>query len=676
MSSQNFSNNSRLNSDSSDAKRSPRGTDADSKLHRRSRSGCFTCRLRRKKCDESKPICRACKHLGVECEYKRPIWWAHPERRRTQKELIKDLIKNTKLAQEKQDKAEKQPLTTPAIQSSVNTPPSLCHSLPTNDAHSDYQPHTRAPSVDSNFSPQFDLQTPQDFFNSTPMMPPPQWTSMHTPYPHYAPFEVDIKTERQMFVNDMPAQKESVISTFTTFQTPPMLDSALMADASVENWVSQEYYESHAEQFIEEPLDFNFFDFPHTPLPPSQQTQIKVEEGDEYLLSHFLQNVTRLIFPVLDVNQHGSARDDIILPALESNPCYLHCCLSTAALHLKATTDTKSDQINNDIMRHRHATILELCEMFARDTEHSQILEATLGLILFQSSVGNPSEDLPDIPWHQHFQPATSLIVEKLNLLEPVANGHDGKSHFQAPFNMTLASWIDILGATMLGRVPSFAGSYREKIEAGVSSGLAELMGCDDRVMYLISEIACLESLKHNGQLDDLALCNHIASLGEQLSLTDSAPSELESVFSPTGAIRPRQLSKNITALFRIAARVYLCSLVPDFHHSQATISGLVESFSEALALIPSGPDGFDRSCVWPMLIVGSCSTENSSIRTAFLERCNQLGPTADLGSFGRVRDILKDVWLLNDKSRSAGEKGDVHWREVMHMKGWDFLLI
>ncbi len=58
--------------------------------------GCFTCRLRRKKCDEAKPKCKACRHLGLDCEYKRPHWWSNNETRRKHKEFIKSIIKRTK----------------------------------------------------------------------------------------------------------------------------------------------------------------------------------------------------------------------------------------------------------------------------------------------------------------------------------------------------------------------------------------------------------------------------------------------------------------------------------------------------------------------------------------------------------------------------------------------------
>ncbi|KAI9724508.1 MAG: hypothetical protein M1812_000576 [Candelaria pacifica] len=636
------------------------GPKQSSKMHRRSRTGCFTCRLRRKKCDEGKPACKACKHLGLKCDYKRPMWWGNNDQRRQQKEMIKTIIKRTKLTEKT---AQIGPM-------GADTPPELSYSLPTSDTYSDTLERTRSGSVDSQFSLQYDFnQAPGvETFNTfaTPMHP-----QHYTPqYSNYSPYEVDIKTERQMYVNDVPTRRDSSISTFSTFQQPP--PHATLPSFPADNWVQEDVYDTRRDSFIgEEGLDFNFFDFAHPSA--TQQAVIHVDECDRRLLDHFIDNVLRLIFPILDVNQHGSARSDVILPALESNKCYLHCCLSISALHLKATERLQGEQIDSDIMRHRYATISELCEALNRDTEHQQILEATLGMIFFQCSVGRPDDCLPDIPWHQHFLAATSL-VQKLDLprtLTSIPSSDTSSSVTHPPFNMTLTSWIDILGATMLGRAPHFADTYREKHLSSSTSGLCELMGCDDRVMYLISEIACLEALKLEG-MDDIQLCSHIHALADQIAQTEQRE-PLSSLYSNTGAIRPRQLSRNMTAVFRLAARIYLCSLVPGFDKTQASIMDLVSKLAETLELyMPSGSEGFDRSLVWPLLIAGGVSTPTSSFRIVFDQRCERLSEHAEFGSFGRMVRLLREVWRQAD-----GERGqNVRWRDVMQQQGWDFLLI
>ena len=499
-------------------------------------------------------------------------------------------------------------------------------------------------------------------------------------FPYYSPFEVEIKTESHMLVNDVPTQKDSVVSTYSYAQPTPdssTVPSGVFPPQSSENWVEQELLDSHNE-FLkgdEAPVDFDFFEFPHAPFSPSHQAVIEVDEDDRYLLDHFLDQVSRLVFPVMDVNQPGSARANMILPALESNKCYRECCLSTAALHLKACG--QADERNNEaIMRHRCTLISELCEAFNRDDEHAQTLEAMLGLIVFQTSVGSPEDGLPDIPWHQHFQGAHTLI-EKLGLLDQTEENIRGVNQTHVPFNTTLASWVDILGATVLGRVPAFADTYRLKLEAGTSSGLEALMGCDDRVMYLISEIACLESLKAQGCLkDEVTLCNHITALGEALTMTEAGSGEVGPVISASGAIRPKQLTHNVTAVFRLAARIHLCSLVPEFERFAPSIVALVDQMTDVWTYIPTGAEGYDRTLSWPLLVAGGASVDGSKFRHVFSERRNAMGNIARFGAFSRMTEVLHATWEINDVKLSEGRRQSVHWRDVVKQKGWDCLLI
>jgi C6 transcription factor Pro1 len=558
---------------------------------------------------------------------------------------------------------------------------------------------TRASSEDSQESLEYDFGHP---YPATPGFYDPiahhMYTSHYTHAPvhgHSYPYEVDIKTERQMFVNDVPTRRDSSISTFSTFQPPP--PHATLPSFPGDEWVQADFYESRRDSWSgEEGLDFNFFDFSHGHVPHSaQQATIPVDDCDRRLLDHFIDKVLRLIFPVLETNQHGSVKAEVILPALESNKCYLHCCLSVAAIHMKATERLQTEQVDNDIIRHRYETVSELCKALNRDTDHLQILEATLAMIFFQCSVGRPDDCLPDIPWHQHFQAATSLVT-KLDL--PRVLEEMPQTGVHPPFNMTLTSWIDILGSTMLGRSPMFAHTYRTKHLTGSTSGLCELMGCEDRVMYLLSEIACLDALRLEQKIDDIAVCTHITLLAQQLDATESHNDSLTVAYSKTGAIRPRQLSRTMTALFRIAARVYLCSLVPEFNRYQQSTINLISRFAETLHFIPSGTEGFDRSLVWPLLICGSFSVPTSPFRSVFAERIKRLGDQAEMGSFGRMVRLLREVWRRADDttlpsdtceptpiSATTSSSGDatpkkqlqnVHWRDVMQQNGWDFLLI
>ncbi|RMZ80467.1 hypothetical protein DV737_g3036, partial [Chaetothyriales sp. CBS 132003] len=641
-----------------------------SKMHRRSRSGCFTCRLRRKKCDEGKPKCKACRHLGLECEYKRPLWWSNNETRRNHKDHIKSIIKRTKTT----EKSTAAPSTYQGPYRRISAP-NMPYSVPTPDTCSDG--HRAGPRGGSLASQHGRASITPGFYDAYSA---PMYTAQmsHAPqaFPHGSPYEVDVKTERQMFINDVPTRRDSTISTFSTYLPP----TAMLPSYPADDWgqTQPDYFTSTMKQedwSTEEGLDVNFFDFSHgvPPQQPFQQVEqsstVTIADEDRPLFDYMLSNVLRLLFPILEANQHGSVRNDVVLPALENNAAYLHSCLNAAAIHQRATLGPSASpdvvaQVDASIMRHKFAFVSEVVAALNTDTTHTAMLEATLAMIALHTVVGhsatptscNPGPENPDaeIPWHAHFQAATEL-VSKLALpfqLESMIN----TPSLHPPFNMTLTAWVDILGSTMLGRSPIFANTYRNKHIAGSTSGLAQLMGCHDSVMYLLSEVACLDSLQRDRKLDDVAICSHITSLAQQLDHTETPDQVVKSPYSSTGALRPKQLSRNITAIFRKATRVYLCSLVPTYNRYDSAIVNLISQMSDMLQYVPAGPTGFDRSLVWPYLICGANCTPTSPFRRVLAERIELLGDEADHGSFGRMVRLLHQVWRRNDEiALSAG---------------------
>ncbi|KAI9733130.1 MAG: hypothetical protein M1834_003677 [Cirrosporium novae-zelandiae] len=713
----------------------PKPTSA--KTHRRSRSGCFTCRLRRKKCDEGKPRCKACRHLGLECEYKRPTWWSNNTQRQEKKDEIKNIIKNTKGTDKNNNTTQ---IVSMGTKTAATTPHLSNFMSSSSEPYPDPMGQTRSTSITSPPSLDFDLSgmpLADPYGSYTPSIQTPQFPPPSVYTTPYIPYEVDIKTERQTFVNDIPTRRDSSISTFSTFQPPP--PSTAIPPFGDENWMPEDIYDTPLPLEAvaipgDENFDFNYFPIPDVTPLSTEQTTIEIDDADRPLLDHFIDNVLRLIFPVLEVNQQGLAHSNIIIPALQTNRCYLHCCLSISAIHLKSISPAPSKRVDDDIMLHRFTAIRSIHDALSDESSsHFQTLEAILSLIYFQCSVGRPDDTLPDIPWHQHFQPATDLL-QRLDLPSVFLTMPPAQS---PPFNMTLAAWIDILGSTILGRRPQFAATYLLMHLNNLPAGFTNLMGCDDHIMFLISEIASLEAVKLEGTTHEV-LCHHIVNLGTQLQTIQSSPStQSGSPYSPNGALRPHQLSRNISCVFLIAARLHLCSLVPGFQKSQPEHLALVSRLTDALSFIPSGPDGFDRSLVWPLLIGGAFSTPGSQFRDAFAQRIERMGELGELGSFGRMVRVVREVWRLEEmpltptsapgglganmnigmnvsmnmvtppaaavpasasapvspdgtpkalvpgvgadaRSPSAGSvvQQNVHWRDVMQQNGWDFLLI
>lgn len=599
--------------------------------------------------------------------------------------MIKTLIKKTKTTEKQVIKAEATAHTLGA-----HSPPGLSRSVPTSAT----SPGSRTRGVSegspsSDYDAQFYNQGQhhdQHPYHHTQIVS--QYAYTHDPsethyygYPTYpsTPYEVDIKTERQTFINDIPTRRDSTMSSFSTYHPPPPHTS--LPPLPEHEWAldPEEVIPYGEEELFEEfpSIGHEFVEF-EQPLPEittdntTTTTSIELDEQDNDLLKHFFENVLGLIFPIMDVNEIGSVSSRVVIPALKSNKVYLSTCLASAAIHLKSITPSSSSSSDLDlnINKHRFAAIQQLCESLNHEDEHDQNLEATLALITQSCIVGSVKDDLPHIPWHKHFEAAVTLIQrlqlpQQLLLINPVTH-----NSIPPPFNMTVAAWIDILGATLLGQAPKFADVYREKHLSGFSTGLAEIMGCDDRIMYLISELSCLTGLQRTDAISEEQLCTHITNLGQQIELHESSLQTFDSnVISESGAIRPRILQRNITLLFSKAARINLCALIPGITTQNGTMRNLLIEFTHLLSLIPSGPNGFDRSIAWPLLIAGAHSTSDSVFRTIFAERMTLLGTPAETGSLGRVGAMLNEIWTQD-------ENEGCDWRDIMAAKGWDFLIL
>ena len=63
----------------------------------RSKQGCWTCRLRRKKCDEKHPFCSTCESLTITCYGygSKPDWMDNGEGERAMANSIKQIVKKT-----------------------------------------------------------------------------------------------------------------------------------------------------------------------------------------------------------------------------------------------------------------------------------------------------------------------------------------------------------------------------------------------------------------------------------------------------------------------------------------------------------------------------------------------------------------------------------------------------
>ncbi|KAL2850324.1 fungal-specific transcription factor domain-containing protein [Aspergillus pseudoustus] len=664
------------------------------KTYKRSRNGCYTCRLRRKKCDETHPSCLSCSSLGVSCEYRKPSWWISTQARTLQKEKIKQKVRETKVTQKEL-----------ALQEYIR------HVVPSSKARE--APAIEPPAPEPHSEPAtatFDM----------PMSYLPTPTS--APLLSHNPYEFSAGVGGSAFVPDPSTIQDPSAFMFNMadplIPTPTSLSSTssgavtTITDSATPALRSGEWYQGFADPppRVQNTLGLRSSEFLSRPWSVYLEATMSANDRERSLLYHFVDNVLQLVFPILDVHKQQRSHVREILRSLDSNKSYYHCCLSVSAIHLKTVKKQRGRGVATDIMQHRYAAIGELCKAMYADNGHDTILDTTLAMIFFRCFVGSSEADGPkDVPWNEHYTSAIDLL-NRLNLAE-------ANTLTIPPFSVSLSAWIDILGATMLGQSPQFANTYRVKHVNEISSGLQELMGCEDRIMYLISEIACLEGMKREGIIDDYTLCRHAAILTGQIDDAEKSIPEpaLENPMSTNGIVQADKLTKNTTAVFRVAARLYLYSIMPGFRHDDQSTMDMVQRIAELLQYIPSGPFGFDRALVWPMLIAGAFSTQHCDFRIILEQRIEGMGVCSEFGSFGRMYTVLQELWKLCDEdddlpaaiysdsaliasssSSTAGlgfghmampspaigtigrriKKQPLHWRDLMIARGWNYLLL
>ncbi|KAH2589517.1 hypothetical protein KXW34_006892, partial [Aspergillus fumigatus] len=241
--------------------------------------------------------------------YKRPDWWASAEQRRVQKERIKARIRQTKVL-EKQNN----------LQDFIDR-----HLPPRVTVGYDFSQPVLVDPYQA-----YDSYTSQ--FSASNLMS----TANANDRP-----EAAFATENKTILNGVPTQG---------FYGMPQPHEALFNSPGYE-WPQEGF--QRPQHYVYHNVLPQVAEFKNVPLSSYLRTSNKVSENDRKLLVHFVDNVLRLIFPVLDIHQQGSERSKAILHSLETNMSYYHCCLSVAAIHLKASNGRSSDKIDHDIMRHR-----------------------------------------------------------------------------------------------------------------------------------------------------------------------------------------------------------------------------------------------------------------------------------------------------------------------------------
>lgn len=590
----------------------------------RSYDGCWTCRLRRKKCDEERPICGVCSALQITCYYDdaKPEWMDGSQK---QKEMAEQLKRDVKLSAARRRE-------TSVIQVLMTDKEDSHTSIHISSAGGEV---AVSGIVGLELSP---YQATDSAASQSSFSPSPSTTGTGSSRPHNA---------------ILPADSES--------------DGSLTRVRS-EDTASHE--ELHNREYLMAFLD-HFFPFLFPFYRPAMMeggrgwvleltTECQALWHTSICLSAFFISVTLDTSP----SGHKLCKDFVWGKLMKQT----NMTFKTLQLYLQ---DINSRLIQNCLPESARVmgTIVQLqrFEISAGSFENCQThLNAALSLFeqIFRAhgiEVNQRGEMLPNF----------NAIIDQLrpSHWDLAPRGSRPWSVDQAAFRFFTALLLvdDIVASTSLEEPPKLRGFHVhlltniENPDQEVHLDLEEFVGCQNWLMLLVSEIATLDAwkkeLRRAGKLDMMELFTRASrikqELHDNLSRLDPRGSaaktkrSLPEVFSAYGSSNNNQLSSSfdesafVTRVWAHAALAYLSVVVSGWQPANANIRENVARVLELLSQMPT--PALLRTMAWPFCVAG-CLAEPEQ-EGLLRSMVGALEPLRAFGTAEKALKIMENVW-------------------------------
>ncbi|KAK9240549.1 fungal-specific transcription factor domain-containing protein [Lipomyces kononenkoae] len=251
---------------------------------------------------------------------------------------------------------------------------------------------------------------------------------------------------------------------------------------------------------------------------------------------------------------------------------------------------------------------------------------------------------------------AFASIIEDRDLAADVLSAPNGMFLFR------IFAWYDILLAACAKdyRAPHLSGPYFFPLSAE-DSGVQGIMGCPDELMLAISDTC---HLRHNIKYSSEPMS--FAEIQNRCSEIENRIRNYTSLMKWDGRDSYNYIQHMIgTQCWAQAASIFLLRST-GMDPSGRRIAKSVEEFQKLHAILEVGSDP-DRQMVWPMFVIG-CELKSQADRTAALARMDKLFGATHCGSWRTLKDVLREIWTKN-----------CSWEEVLSSKEWenfDFLAL
>ncbi|CAJ2500785.1 Uu.00g036380.m01.CDS01 [Anthostomella pinea] len=604
----------------------PPGWDADGV------DGCWTCRLRRKKCDETKPICSTCGALEITCHFDdgKPAWLDGGAREKRMADEIKIMVKG-KANHRRDRKSARVGADAGHVESGRHgqlqrhSSPDGDGGLPRNLAPVPAPSHSRDGNLDSSTS---------DVTSEGTSALPPLSTSASSA--------------------SSPTGPET-----TGIETAPLADTGTFpGDKSESEAGSIMVYLDYVVPFLS-PF------YRPCLLESSRGWMLVLLMKNRTLFHTALSLATYFYSVVLDAagGNHGACK--------QANWTELQ---SQQELSIKALqrelSDLNARGVGSAFQQSVYClqSIIQLLEfeVAIANTQNCRVhLDAAV--VLFDQLIASHATDCGN-PWHS--------VLGQMglgNLAVSFGTGRHPWSSDQSAYRFYTAHllWIDIIAATAGGEAPRLQKYHAELLHGERPPiRLEDFIGCHNWAMVQIAEIAGLaawkKDRKDHASLSLVELVRRAdlieSSLRQGLSNLDiTSIVNPQSVFDPSAqaphlpfsglgievladaAMRTTPALALHTSIWAQAALTYLCVVVSGPQTGLPEIRESIRATMDLIRLLPS-PLCL-RTLVWPFAVTGCLALPEEE--TFFLDLIIRMGAMQVFGTVKEALNIMQSVWRL-----------------------------
>ncbi|KAG1781711.1 fungal-specific transcription factor domain-containing protein [Suillus placidus] len=596
----------------------------------RAKSGCYTCRIRRKKCDEQPNTdgsCQTCVRLRLQClgfGAKRPEWLRASDKVVDLREKIKNflaaqgMIKGHSGAGPRPNDQEPSILSLSADYASPSTSPQTpTLSISSDDRHprNDYL----RGDTDARLPVMQDIDSPLDARENYPGV-------MLPAYPSPTTYTTSLETSSLLLAG-----------TQSNLPRPHTSDFSATYHASYPDY--DDYTIIPSGYLLPQPVNYN---------NTINYNSVNLNMQQYASLQHYMQHVLRIQY----LHADGSI-DKLIWKLIHSSDSAREAACLLADLHRKSTQGAIgfTAPANHDVYtRIQSAPVIP-------ETEGDAL--ASLCMVSYFLFSGGQGQ------WQAFLDSACEFSIKVLQRNHVAPDWALRSCSDSMRFIIKTSMWFDVLASATLIRRPKFLDILRSLYDpaTAVNDGRPELsmmgvMGCENRIVLALAEIADLacwkDECRRAGRLSVPELVRRGQEIEAILKSTND-PDHLPEY--DTEKSRRRRLTSDV---FCASALVYLHSVISGDHPQCPEI---MSNITETVKCLRRAEDVSTarhvvRSVVFSICICG-CLTDVPQYREYFLRRLQEQ-QTETVGNCARVAQLMREVW----SSRERGEPVD--WRVVM----------